>query len=74
MEQTKYSRILDSTGRLVIPAKLRAQLGIAAEQPYDFYIHEHEGATYLCIKAAGNDKIQEAIKLLEEAGMKITKD
>lgn len=74
MRQTTYSRKLDTLGRLVLPAPLREQLGLENGQPYDFYIHEHEGEVYLCIKCANADPaVEEAKKVLEKAGYTIDK-
>lgn len=50
MLDTKSARRLDSIGRLVIPSKLRAQLSLESGDECEFYIHEEEGSTYLCIK------------------------
>jgi bifunctional DNA-binding transcriptional regulator/antitoxin component of YhaV-PrlF toxin-antitoxin module len=43
MRQTEYSRRLDSSGRLVVPAKLREELQMETGDEYHFFIHEHEG-------------------------------
>ena len=70
METTNFSRKLDTTGRLIIPSKLRTELGLMAGLEYEFYTHDFEGKTYLCIQC-GNAKeteLQRALKILEQNG------
>lgn len=54
MELTNYARKIDSQGRLVIPSKLRAALGIENNQLLDFYIHNQDGRIYLCVDVGEN--------------------
>ena len=71
MTQTEYSRRLDSNGRLVIPSQLRDQLNIHSGDTFEFFLHEHEGKTYLCVECYRvEDEIQRAKRILEEAGYK----
>lgn len=74
MKDTQFSRKLDSNGRLVIPIRLREQLGLVAGETYTFYTHEHEGKTYLCVECGDFESdVQKAIKLLNENGLQVTK-
>ena len=72
MQKTGYVRKMDYTGRIVIPAKLREELGLNVGDIYDIYIHEYDGDRYLCIRCV--EKITEARRLLEAAGMNINQD
>lgn len=72
MKETEYSRRLDSSGRLVIPSKLREELKMEVGDDYVFYIHELKGKTYLCIECyRKEDEIERAKRILAEAGIKI---
>lgn len=70
MNDTQYSRRLDSTGRLVIPKKLRDSLGLTPGTEYTFYTHSFEGKTYLCVEC-GDSAIEQAKKLLEAEGYSV---
>lgn len=72
MKQTEYSRRLDSSGRLVVPSKLREELEMEVGDVYDFFIHEHGGRTYLCVECfRKEDKIERAKRILREAGIEV---
>lgn len=72
MQYTNQSRKVDSTGRVIIPSGLRDELSIQTGDLCEFFIHEHEGDTYLCIKCPNVlNKIEEAKRILREAGIKI---
>ena len=43
MKKTKYSRKLDANGRLVIPSKLREEVGLELGETYTFYTYERNG-------------------------------
>ena len=69
MKQTEYARRLDSNGRLVIPSALRDELNIQSGDTFDFFIHEQNGKTYLCIECYRvEDEIEKAKRVLREAG------
>lgn len=71
MEQTRYVRKLDSTGRLVIPTKLREMMGMVVGQEYPFYTMEDEkGRRFICIECPGISKeaIEEAYRIIEKYG------
>lgn len=70
MVKTEYARRIDSTGRLVIPAKLRAELAIETGDTHDFFIHEMDGKKYLCIECyRSENEIEKAKRVLREAGL-----
>ena len=55
MLKTEFARKLDSTGRLVIPSKLRDYLGMETGQLFTFSIQKEEnGDVYLCVKCPSN--------------------
>lgn len=66
MEKTKYDRKIDSTGRLLIPVKLREKLGIEPNMDVTFYTHLENGKMFLCIECPEfSSKIAEARALLD---------
>lgn len=70
MRETEYSRRLDSSGRLVIPSKLREELRMEVGDEYSFFIHEVNGRTYLCVECfRKEDEIERAKRVLKEAGL-----
>ncbi len=72
MTQTEYSRRIDATGRIVVPSQLRTQLQIHPGDSHDFYIHEHEGRTFLCIECFNlENEIERAKRILRENGISI---
>ena len=72
MIKTQYARRIDSVGRLLIPAPLRKELDLKDDEIYDFYIHEENGKSFLCIECGSRDsEIQRAKELLERHGYKI---
>ena len=72
MVQTEYARKIDSTGRVIIPSPLRDQMDLRVGDMVEFYIHEHEGRTYLAIECPRvEDKIEAAKRTLREAGIAI---
>lgn len=73
MQSTGFSRKLDSTGRLVIPTKLREQMGLMVGQDYDFYTLEtDDGRKFICIECPGIDEktLEEARRIVAKYGMK----
>lgn len=72
MRETEYSRRLDSSGRLVIPSRLREELKMEVGDEYSFFIHEHGGRTYLCVECfRKEDEIERAKRILREAGIDV---
>lgn len=72
MIETQYARRLDTSGRLVIPSKLREELGLVIGETYAFFKHEENGKIYLCIECPEQEtEIEKAIKLLQENGITV---
>ena len=72
MKKTEYSRRLDSNGRLVIPSRLRNELGITEGQSFDFYTCEMNGKLFLCIDCGEiNEELKKAMEIAQKHGMKI---
>jgi AbrB family looped-hinge helix DNA binding protein len=72
MKKTEYSRKVDTNGRVIIPSTLRDELDIRVGDQLEFFIHEHEGRTYLCVECFHlEDEIEKAKRILREAGIKI---
>lgn len=70
MKQTEYARRVDANGRIIIPSQLRDQLDIRPSDILDFYIHEENGKTYLCVECARiEDEVEKAKRILREAGI-----
>ena len=70
MKQTEYSRKVDASGRIIVPAQLRDQLCIRPGDNYDFYIHEIDNRTFLCIECYNlENEIERAKRILREAGV-----
>lgn len=73
MQSTGYSRKLDSTGRLVIPTRLREQMGLVVGQEYSFYtMEDDEGRKFICIECPGIDEktLEEARRIVAKYGLK----
>lgn len=72
MKQTEYSRKVDSNGRIIIPSQLRDQLDIRPQDLLDFFIHEENGRTYLCVECIRvEDELERAKRILREAGIEV---
>ena len=72
MRQTEYSRKVDSNGRIIIPSQLRDELDIRPQDVLDFFVHEHDGRTFLCVECFRiEDEIERAKRILREAGIKL---
>lgn len=70
MEKTEYSRKMDSGGRVVVPVQLRDKLDLRPGDEIVFYLHEHEGKTYLCVECPRvENEIEKAQRILREAGL-----
>ena len=72
MQITEFSRKMDTTGRLVIPIRLRETLGLEIGHEYSFFIHEENGKRYLCIECPENTALEKAKQFLEEHGYKVS--
>lgn len=72
MKKTDFSRRLDSTGRIVIPSRLRQQIGMQENETYDFYTLEKDGKLFLCIECGTvEDELAQAMQIAQKHGMKI---
>lgn len=74
MEETAFSRKLEKTGRLMIPIKLREQMGMVAGREYYFFTKVENGRKLICIDCGPeipNDALEQAMKIVQASGMKI---
>lgn len=72
MKQTEFARRVDSSGRIIIPSQLRDELDIRPGDTHEFFIHKHDGKTYLCIECFRvEDEVEKAKRILREAGIKV---
>jgi AbrB family looped-hinge helix DNA binding protein len=72
MRQTEHCRKIDANGRIIIPSQLRDELNIKAGDIHNFFIHEFEGKTYLCIECYNlESEVERAKRILREAGIKV---
>ena len=70
MTKTQYARRLDTMGRLVIPSRLREEFSLAVGDTLEFFWHEENGKTYLCIECPEQEtELQKALKVLEKNGL-----
>ena len=70
MKLTEHSRKVDSNGRIIIPSQLRDQLDIRPGDLLEFYIHEDNGRTFLCVECTRvEDEVEKAKRILREAGL-----
>lgn len=69
MEKTEYARKLDSNGRLVIPSKLRDRMELKVGEIYEFFIHEENDKTFLCIECPVKNDLAKAIEVLQKQGL-----
>lgn len=74
MTETVFSRKLDATGRIMIPIKLREQMGLTAGQEYYFLTAEEGGRKYICIDCGptiSNAELDRALQIIQASGMKV---
>lgn len=70
MKETKYARKIDSTGRLVLPVKLREELGIQDGDLLQFWTHEQDGRKFLCLEVPSDEtEVERAMRVLREHGL-----
>ena len=71
MVKTEFARRIDSSGRLVLPAKLREQLNLNVGDVCDFFLYDDpEGKRFLCIECPDYiNEIEYAKKILKEHGI-----
>ena len=73
MAESTYSRKLDAMGRIMIPVRLRDQLGLITGPTYSFEVRQIDGRNYICIDCGLNTELEEAMKLVQNAGLKVVK-
>lgn len=73
MQETTFSRKLDSSGRIMIPVRLREQMGLVSGQEYYFTTMVKDGRKYICIDCGSvdNTSLEEAMRIIQANGMKI---
>lgn len=74
MTPTQFSRKLDSSGRIMIPVKLREQMNLQPGQVYYFSTMEENGHKFICIDcgpAISNEELDEAMRIIRASGLKI---
>lgn len=72
MVETRFSRKLDSSGRLVVPVKLRERLHMKEGQIYQFFTHEENGRVFLCVECPEvKDEVATALEVLRRNGFLI---
>lgn len=75
MAETTFSRKLDSSGRIMIPIKLREQMGLVPGREYFFSILEQDGRRFICIDCgAVSSQLEEAIQIVQASGLKIVQN
>lgn len=73
MAESTYSRKLDAMGRIMIPVRLRDQLGLITGREYSFEVRQIDGRNYICIDCGLNTELEEAMKLVQNAGLKVVR-
>lgn len=77
MQETSYSRKLDTSGRLTIPTRLREEVGLVIGREYNFFLHEEEGRKYICIDCGPTitpEMLNEAMKIVQNSGMRVVQN
>lgn len=74
MAESTYSRKLDAMGRIMIPVRLRDQLGLIPGREYTFEVRTFNDRNYICIDCGLNTELEEAMKLVKRAGLKVVQN
>ena len=74
MAESTYSRKLDAMGRIMIPVRLRDQLGLITGREYSFEVRQIDGRNYICIDCGLNTELEEAMNLVQNAGLKVVQN
>lgn len=76
MAETTFSRKLDSSGRIMIPVRLRDQMGLITGKEYYFTTMEKDGRRYICIDCGPVDttSLEEAMKIIQANGLKVVEN
>ena len=66
MAESTYSRKLDAMGRIMIPSKLRDELGVqAGDIMHTYFLTDDDGSKFICFKIPDvSDEIEKARALL----------
>lgn len=74
MQVTDYSRKLEKSGRLMIPIKLREEMGLVPGKEYYFFTCINNGHKFICIDCGpeiGGTTLEQAMKIVQQNGLKI---
>lgn len=75
MAEKVYSRKLDAAGRLLIPVKLREELGMEIGKTYDYTVKEIDKHRYICIDCGEIlSELDKAKQIVQSAGLKIVEN
>lgn len=74
MAETTFSRKLDQSGRIMIPVKLRDQMGLVTGREYYFSTMEKDGRRYILIDCGSCDELAEAMRIVQASGLKIVQN
>lgn len=76
MKETGYNRKLDTSGRIMIPSRLRDQMGLISGKEYYFFIHEENGHRYICIDTGEVKEmnLEQAKQFLQQNGIKFVQN
>ena len=78
MQVTEYSRKLEKSGRLMIPIRLREEMGLVPGKEYHFFTHIEDGHKFICIDCGPeidtNTTLEQAMKIVQENGLKIVQN
>lgn len=70
MQETTYSRKLDTSGRIMIPSRLREDMNLVIGKEYNFFTTIEDGHKFICIDCGATvDPIEEAKQLLRKNGI-----
>jgi bifunctional DNA-binding transcriptional regulator/antitoxin component of YhaV-PrlF toxin-antitoxin module len=74
MKEHKYARKLETTGRIMIPSKIREKVGLVPGKEYAFSLLKRDGRMFICIDCGDvPDELTQAVQLIEKNGMKVVK-
>lgn len=77
MAETSFSRKLDTSGRIMIPVKLREQMGLVTGREYSFCTMEKDGRRYICIDCGSitdGVNLEEAMRVIQANGLKVVQN
>lgn len=77
MAESTFSRKLDSSGRIMIPVKLREQVGLVVGEEYSFSVLEKDNRRFICIDCGpitNGPSLEEAINIVQTSGLKVVEN